>query len=119
MEEPPWLRRSHAERLRWYFMNLDKVVEEARRVLDERLGRGRYEVYLFGSLAEDDYTMASDIDLLIVSDEAPRTVHERAEIVAEILRSVGLDAPLEIHITDRRGLEWYRRFARKLVRLYP
>jgi len=101
----------------WYFENIGRVVEVIRAVLDERFER--YEVYLFGSVAEGDYTMASDIDILVVSDDTPRRVSERSEILARIYGALGLDVPVEVHLVDRGGFEWYKRFMRKYVRLYP
>lgn len=112
-----WLGRRAVERRRWYFENLDRLVEMIRSVLDRFFTS--YEIYLFGSVAEGDYTMASDIDILVVTDEAPRRVSERSRIVMEVYKAIGLDAPVELHLVDREGFEWYRRFARKLVKLHP
>jgi len=112
-----WLRREDVERRRWYFENLDKVVDAMRSVLDEFFSE--YEIYLFGSVAEGDYTMASDIDILVVSREAPRQVSKRSEVVSRIYSAIGLDAPVEVHLVDPEGFQWYRRFMRRCVRLYP
>ncbi len=112
-----WLRRESVERRRWYFDNLDRVVNMIRGVLDGLFRE--YEIYLFGSVAEGDYTMASDIDILVVSAEVPRQVSRRSEIVSRIYSAVGLDAPLEIHLATPREFQWYRRFMRRYIRLYP
>jgi len=101
----------------WYFENIGRVVDVIKGVLDERFQR--YEVYLFGSVAEGDYTMASDIDILVVSDDTPKRVSERSEILARIYGALGLDAPVEVHLVDREGFEWYKRFMGRYVRLYP
>lgn len=41
------------------------------------LGLKRYKAILFGSYARGDFNYASDIDLLIISDELPEDLNER------------------------------------------
>jgi len=112
-----WLSRESVERRKWYFENLDKVTEAIRRVLDKYFRE--YEIYLFGSVAEGDHTMASDIDILVVSSEMPEQVSKRSEIAVKIYEAIGLDAPVELHMVNPEEFQWYRRFMRKYVRLYP
>jgi predicted nucleotidyltransferase len=112
-----WFSREYVERRRWYFENIDEIVKMIKGVLD--IFFDKYEIYLFGSVAENDYTMASDIDILIVSDETPSKISERSKIIAEIYRVIGLDAPVEIHLVDQRGFRWYKRFVKKYIKLYP
>ncbi|MET1160060.1 MAG: nucleotidyltransferase domain-containing protein [Thermoprotei archaeon] len=112
-----WLNREYIEKRKWYFENLDRVVQMIRSVLDKFFSS--YEIYLFGSVAEDDYTMASDIDILVVSDETPKKISERSRIISEVYRVIGFDAPVEIHLVDNKGFQWYKKFVKKFVKLYP
>ena len=41
------------------------------------LGLKKYKAILFGSYARGDFNYASDIDLLIISDELPENLNER------------------------------------------
>jgi len=111
------LSRESVERRKWYFENLDRMAEIIRGVLAKYFRE--YEIYLFGSVAEGDYTMASDIDILIVSNEMPKQASKRSEIAAKIYEAIGLDAPVELHMANFEEFQWYRRFMRKYVRLYP
>ncbi len=61
----PWLTRRYRERLRRYLENPVRVAERIGNIAEKILGA--VEVYLFGSAAEGDATMASDIDVLVVS----------------------------------------------------
>jgi len=111
------LSRESVERRKWYFENLDRVAEMIRGVLDEYFRE--YEIYLFGSVAEGDYTMASDIDILIVSNEMPEQVSKRSEIAVKIYEAIGLEAPVELHMVNPEEFQWYRRFMKNYIRLYP
>jgi len=111
-----WLSRESVERRRRYFENLDKVTEMIRRILDEYFKE--YEIYLFGSV-EESYTMASDIDILIVSNEMPEQMSKRSEIVVKIYEAIGLEAPVELHMVNPEEFQWYRRFMQSYIRLCP
>ena len=65
-------------------------------------------VYVFGSAVEGRITAASDLDVLVVCDLERE---EAVRLKAEVLREVGLDAPVEMHVVDERGLSWYERSA--------
>jgi predicted nucleotidyltransferase len=41
------------------------------------LGLKKYKAILFGSYARGDFNYASDIDLLVISDELPEDINER------------------------------------------
>ena len=45
---------------------------------------GEVEVYVFGSVVNGEYTLSSDIDILIVSKNAPFRQYEKAKIVDEV-----------------------------------
>ncbi|WP_460024354.1 nucleotidyltransferase domain-containing protein [Infirmifilum sp. SLHALR2] len=63
------------------------------------------EVYVFGSVVRGDYTAASDIDILVVTEKLDR----KYDIMTRVYQRV--DAPVELHVVTRRlYAEWYRRF---------
>ncbi|BEP16703.1 hypothetical protein PYJP_00550 [Pyrofollis japonicus] len=61
------------------------------------------EVYVIGSVAEDNYIAASDLDLLIVTNSPPQTPREEAEAKTRIeeLANLPIHHPLEIHFAGR------------------
>lgn len=54
----------------------DEAIAKVRQYLSS-LSLKRYKAILFGSYARGDFNYASDIDLLIVSDELPEALNER------------------------------------------
>ena len=98
---------------RRYFENYLTYAKEAKRIAEELLKRVR--VYLFGSVVRGDFTPSSDIDLLIVSRNMPKSLGERAKIKAKIYRRIGVFSPFEIHMVNELELEWYRTFIKKMV----
>jgi len=85
-----------------------KVIKE---VAMEELGEAK--VFVFGSVIEGRHTPSSDIDVLVVSENMPKSMEERAKIRAKILRRVGVTSPFEIHLANPREFEWYRRFVKR------
>ncbi len=73
------------------------------------------EVYLFGSFAENMHVPSSDIDVLIVSKRV--TPDDRVKVITDVYKEFGYEHPFEIHITDHDGLSWYRKFAKKMVKV--
>jgi len=63
--------------------------------------------------------MASDIDILIVSNEIPEQVSKRSEIAVKIYEALGLEAPVELYTVNPKEFQWYRRFMQSYIRLYP
>ena len=70
-------------------------------------------VFVFGSVIEGKHTPSSDIDVLVVSPNMPKSMEERAKIRAKMLRRVGVIAPFEIHLVNPKEFEWYRKFVKK------
>ncbi|MEM4452892.1 MAG: nucleotidyltransferase domain-containing protein [Thermosphaera sp.] len=88
------------------FRNLEhylKVIVKSVKELDENA-----EVYLFGSVAEGTYTLSSDIDVLVVTDQSPENVLVK-------LWEKGIKDPFEVHIIRREMLDLYKRRS-KLVK---
>ncbi|MEM4912644.1 MAG: nucleotidyltransferase domain-containing protein [Desulfurococcaceae archaeon] len=82
------------------FRNLEhylKVIVKAVKELDEKA-----EVYFFGSVAEGTYTLSSDIDVLVVTDQSPENVLMK-------LWEKGIKDPFEVHIIRREMLDLYKR----------
>lgn len=96
------IRFEHLRRWREYAKS---VCRAARDVLGEDV-----EVYIVGGVAEERTTVLSDIDILIVAGELPR---DRRGLYGEILgRAIDVyglpwDAPVELHITDKKRAEEY------------
>ena len=77
-----------------------ELVKEVIRNLDPKA-----EVYVFGSAVTGRYTGASDIDILIVTEN----IEEKYEMMARAYMATS--APIELHIVTRRQFEnWYSRF---------
>jgi predicted nucleotidyltransferase len=66
------------------------------------------EVVVFGSVPEGEYTMASDIDVLIISDDVPVGLNERAKILSKINKMLGYFHPFELHLVTKKEAEWYK-----------
>ena len=80
------------------------------------------EVYVFGSAVENKLTVDSDIDILIVLDEVPKSGLERAKLVEEMWRiaeEMGIPwwYPIEAHLATQEELEILKRSGAKLVRI--
>lgn len=75
---------------------------------------GKVEAYVFGSVVEGEPTASSDIDILIIANNASR--EEIYKFKAEAYCST--DAPIELHIISTREFEeWYKRFVDRLERI--
>lgn len=107
--------REIAEEERKYFENYIYYAKLIKSTAERILGEA--EVYVFGSVVEGKYTPASDIDVLIVSKNMPGKQSERSKIRAEILKSIDVFAPFEIHLADEKEFEWYKKFVRRFVRI--
>lgn len=87
------------------------------RVIKDLLGFKDLQVLLFGSVAEGKCTMASDIDLLIVSDEVPRSLDERAKPMNRINDAVGQLHLFELHLITPKEFQQYKRFYKTAIRI--
>ena len=71
---------------------------------------GCVEVYLFGSIVRKDWTLSSDIDILVVSEKEINP-EDKGKIKVELLKSVDFFAPFEIHLVSQELFEkWYKKF---------
>ncbi|RFA97157.1 nucleotidyltransferase domain-containing protein [Pyrobaculum aerophilum] len=90
--------------------NWRKYVEALCAVAKALLGEAR--VIVFGSVARGDWAPDSDIDVLIVSPNAPDDPWKRAEISLALKDAAGeASSVLELHIvTPRQYEDWYKKF---------
>ena len=66
------------------------------------------EVYVFGSVPRGEFTGASDIDILVVTER----LDLKDKMRVDVYRSI--EAPVELHVVSRKQLEkWYKRFIRE------
>ena len=65
---------------------------------------------------ENDFTLSSDIDALVISDKSPRKGIKRWKVLSKLYSFIGESHPFEIHLVTRKDWEkWYKRFVNKLV----
>ena len=93
-----------------------RILEASREVLSSNL-RG---VYVFGSAVSGRLVAASDIDILIVAENLPRSARERSRLRMEIEERAGLPEvhPFELHLVDPGEAEVYFRHIDKILKLY-
>jgi predicted nucleotidyltransferase len=106
------IQRKIVERERKYFENVMDYMEVVKRVVKRELGDDA-EVFLFGSIVRGDFIIGkSDIDVLVVSEDVPKTVSGQTEIRVKALREIGdVTAPFEIHFADKSTFDgWYKKF---------
>ncbi len=82
------------------FRNLDAFLAKIKDAVKN--ADPKAEVYLFGSVASGHHNMASDIDVLIVSDV-------KRDLIQVELNSNLLGFPFEFHIRSRKEAELYFR----------
>jgi predicted nucleotidyltransferase len=90
-----------------------KILKEtAKKVLKDE----KVKVLVFGSVVENDFTLSSDIDVLVISDKSPRKGIKRGKVLSKLYSSIGESHPFEIHLVTRKDWErWYKRFVKKFV----
>lgn len=98
------------ERRKKYFENveyyLNLIKERVRAFFPEA------KIYLFGSVVEGRIHPHSDIDVAIVTDDAPKEASELAKLKVKILEDLEF-SPFELHILSEREWEFYRNFIKK------
>ncbi len=95
-----------------YFRRPLVYAARAAEIAGRILGDPDLRAFLFGSAAAGRAIPgASDVDVLLVSERAPKTAREAAELRIRILSELGdLAAPLEIHVVTPE--EFTRRWRR-------
>jgi predicted nucleotidyltransferase len=97
-----------------YFRNYPayaKILKEnAKMILKDK----KVRVLVFGSVVENDFTLSSDVDVLVISDKSPRKGLKRAKILSKLYNSIGETHPFEIHLITKEDWKiWYRKFVKK------
>ncbi|MEM1580962.1 MAG: nucleotidyltransferase domain-containing protein [Candidatus Bathyarchaeia archaeon] len=86
-------------------VNREDVVKEVSRCITEfREKLGLESIILFGSYAKDKYTVASDIDLLIIFDDQKSG---EDQVYKSLMRNIKLPR-VELHMIPKRNLEAFR-----------
>jgi predicted nucleotidyltransferase len=96
-----------------YFKNYLKYAKIAKKIARKELKD--VKVFVFGSIVKKSFLPSSDIDLLIVSKNAPKFMSDRAKIQAKILEKIGVFSPFEIHIVNKGEFKWYEKFIDKKI----
>lgn len=65
------------------------------------------KIFLFGSVAKEEYALISDIDILIKTKLKPK------EVIAK-LRNAGFDEPFEFHVVNEKEFKIYKYFVPEL-----
>ncbi len=108
-----FLRRVYESRKR-YFDNLEKYIEEIKRVVKEEIPDA--EIYLYGSVVDGDYSIGlSDIDIAIVSDKFLDR-DEKLNFFGKITKKF-IDSPFEFHIITKEQWRIYKKFIKKFVKV--
>ncbi len=97
----------YATKRREVFKNLNEYLAKIKKVIKNIDPQA--EIYLFGSVAEGNYILSSDIDILIITDKP------REKILTELWRN-GISDPFEIHIYTIEYLDIFKKRA-KLVKI--
>ncbi|MCS6769763.1 MAG: nucleotidyltransferase domain-containing protein [Candidatus Caldarchaeum sp.] len=103
--------------MEWYFDDLlqranmvrewRKHVREVVRAVSKILPDAK--VYVFGSVVRGEAVGGSDVDILIVSKQAPASNVERSALKLKIEEAAGFPFhhPFEIHLVDEEEAKWY------------
>ena len=87
------------------------------KLIKEAVDLADVEVLVFGSVVEGEYTLASDIDVLIISDDVPKKLDERAEMLGKIHNVLGHYHPFELHLVTKEESEWYKRLVKNYLKV--
>lgn len=91
---------------------LRRYREIAERVKKLVLRRCDARIYVFGSVLSGKVTACSDIDILVVCN---LNREEALKLKVEVIREIGLEVPVQLHIVNERELKWYLRFIDELL----
>jgi len=88
-----------------------KIANEVKEVLPDA------EIYVIGSVVRGDYTGGSDVDVLIISSQAPQKARERSrlKIIIEERLDLPYYHPFELHVLKPEEAGLYLRRAKDYV----
>jgi predicted nucleotidyltransferase len=96
-----------------YFKNYLKYAKNLKEIAKKILKDKKLKIIIFGSVIERDYTLSSDIDIMIISSKIPRKGIKRAKILGKIYNSIGIASPFEIHLVNKKDWKIYKKFIKK------
>ena len=95
-----------------YFKNWQKHCRDIKEIAKEFLKEVR--VLVFGSIIEDKWGPASDIDVLIISNNLPKNLEKRGEIRTKIKAKLDPFSPFQLHLATPQEFEnWYKNFIKE------
>ena len=103
-----------AEIVRTWRKYIPQIVKAIKEILPNS------EIYVFGSAAEDKLSGGSDIDILIISGNAPKKVSDKVKLILEIEDKAELPEyhPFEFHIINFNEKDYYfKHIARSRIRI--
>lgn len=91
-----------AEMVRNWRKYVDKIAESVKRIMPDS------RIYIFGGIVKGEAIGGSDVDILIVSKNTPKSAIKRAEIkiAIEELSNLPPYHPFESHLVDEEAM-WY------------
>ena len=98
------------KRRKKYFEELEKHLEEVKKVVDDLCPNAK--VYVFGSVVEGDYSVGlSDIDVAVVSNDF-KDRDKKLEVFGELTKKF-FDSPFEFHVLTEEQWGKLRKFVKK------
>ncbi|MEO0232775.1 MAG: nucleotidyltransferase domain-containing protein [candidate division WOR-3 bacterium] len=100
------------EEKRKYFENYLEYCKKIKKISEELLGS--VKVLVFGSVVKGKWTPASDIDVLIISENLSENWEDNRLIRTKIKSRIGLFTPFQLHLITKSQYEnWFKRFIRE------
>ncbi|GIW66478.1 MAG: hypothetical protein KatS3mg095_0376 [Candidatus Parcubacteria bacterium] len=98
-----------AEKKEKYFKNYLSYGKKIKDIARELLGN--CQVLIFGSVIRGDFSPASDIDVLIISNKFPENWEERRIYRTKIKSAIEHSSPFQIHLaTEEEFKNWWQNF---------
>ncbi|MBS7655803.1 nucleotidyltransferase domain-containing protein [Candidatus Bathyarchaeota archaeon] len=82
---------------------MPKIAEAAKTLMPDA------RIYIFGSIVKGEAVGGSDIDVLIISKDIPKSNIERAKIKIKIeeFSKLPSHSPFEFHLANEEEMKWY------------
>ena len=97
------MSREYERELLNYLKNYMRVAREVKGIL--KVIDPQVKVYVFGSVVKGEFTAASDIDILAVTE----AIERKKEMTIEVYKKI--KAPVELHVTSPNKFKtWYMKF---------
>jgi len=98
----------------------EKWIGKIKEAAKETLASNMISFYLFGSAVTGELIASSDVDLLIVAKNLPKSIIDRSELKEKIIEksALPLPHPFEIHLIDEDEAEiYFRHIGKKFLKL--